>query len=367
MKFRAYAFFYLLFGVLPDIVICLATGWPLWGKILPFVPTLLAGVYLWRVFRGIQYTESLRVFSYLTFIFEFPKFIFILLLALSPVVAAVAGIGVSLFFSVMIFHVTTHLKTIETVLPFRRLPRAFEGLRICQLSDFHLGSFGKANPYIKRIVDAVLAEKPDLILFTGDLVNFDSHEADGYLEELKRLSAPLGVWAIRGNHDYLLHGHHNETERIADTERLLELERSLGWKLLLNEHALLEKDGEKIALAGVENISSNAYFRQMGGDLKKAMEGLPEGIFTILLSHDPTHWDAEVVPETDIDLTLSGHTHGLKYKLAGLNPKTWKFPHPAGVYTHGEQTLHVSPGLGSAFAFRLGGYPHVDLLKLTIP
>lgn len=365
MKFRAYAFFFVLFGVLPDVVICLATDWPLWGKMLPFVPTLLAGAYLWRIWKGVQYTESLRVFSYLTFIFEFPIFIFILLLALSPGVAAVAGIGVSLFFSVMIFHVTTHLKTVETTLPFRTLPRAFDGLRVCQLTDFHLGSFGKANPYIRRIVDAVLAASPDLILFTGDLVNFDSHEADGYLGELARLKAPLGVWGIRGNHDYLLHGHHNEQERIADTGRLLETERALGWELLLNEHAILEKDGQQIAIAGVENISSNAYFRQMGGNLKKALEGLPEGIFTILLSHDPTHWDAEVVPDTAIDLTLSGHTHGLKYKLAGLNPKTWKFRRSAGVYTEGGQTLHVSPGLGSAFAFRLGGYPHVDILKLT--
>ncbi len=374
MKFRSYLLFFILFGVLPDTWFCtfcmsgLAGIW----KVLLCLPTLAALVYLVRIRKAVRYTESLRVYSYLIFLFEFPKFIAMLVSLLlrafgagaADLAAACAGGVVALFFAVMIFLVTTHLKVNEVSLSFPDLPREFDGLRICQLADFHLGSFGEGNDYIRRIVDTVLGCRPDVILFTGDLVNFDSAEADSYLQELSRLSAPMGVYAIRGNHDYLLHGHFDEAQRRQDLQRLLDKERSLGWKLLLNECALLGRGGSVIAVAGVENISGNPYFPSQGGDLEKALGGVPEGTFTILLSHDPTHWRAGVIPDGRPSLTLSGHTHGLKFKLAGMHLSSWHLRESAGVYTSGRQVLHVSKGLGSAFAFRLGGFPNIDIITL---
>lgn len=366
MKYSAYVIFFLLFGLIPDLYICLLClpGIELWWKLLICLPTLAALVSLVLIGAGVRYTPSLRLFSYLIFIFEFPKFIFTLFSFVSIWIALAVAAGVSLFFSTLIFYSTRHLKVNEVELSFEGLPEGFRGIRICQLTDFHLGSFGEKAKYIKRIVDTTLAQAPDIILFTGDLVNFESTEADSYLEQLGRLSAPMGVYAIRGNHDFLMHGYFNDAQREADTKRLLDMERGLGWNVMLNSNVILERNGSRIALVGVDNISTNPYFLKMGGNLEKASEGLPEGIFTILMSHDPSHWRREVVPETDIHLTLSGHTHGLGIKTAGLNPAHWKLPESKGIYTRGAQVLHVSKGLGSAFAFRLGGFPNVDIITL---
>lgn len=357
MKFSTYVIFFLLFGLMPDLFITFGAGVaPVW-KILAWAPTAAALLSLVFIGLGVRYTDALRVFSYLIFLFELPKLVGLLFWPL--------GVAVSLFFAVLIFYSSRHLKVHEDTLSFEQLPKTFDGLRICQLSDIHLGSFGRKAPYVKRIIDATLALQPDLILFTGDLVNFASAEADPYRDELARLKAPLGVFAIRGNHDYLLHGHFKGDEREKDMERLLAFEQSLGWTVLMDQHILLKKDGQQIALVGVGNISANPYFTKMGGNLDKAKEGLPEGIFTILLSHDPTHWRAQVVPQGQIPLTLSGHTHGLKFKLAGHHLSHWRLRESGGLYREGRQVLHVSHGLGSAFAFRLGGFPNIDLLTLT--
>lgn len=365
MKFKSYVIFFLLFGVVSDVYICLAFPGlsPVW-KMLCCLPTLAALVCLCFIGSGVHYTDAVRMFSYLTFLSELPKFVFMLFSLINLWAGIALGAGVALFFGILIFYSSRHLKVNKVELAFSGLPRQFDGFRICQLSDLHLGSFGEAEAYVKKIVDTALSLSPDVILFTGDLVNFESSEAEPYLRELARLTAPCGVYAIRGNHDYLLHGHHDEQARLQDTEMLLEMERLMDWNLLLNSNALISRDGASIALAGVENVSSNPYFTHTGGDLGKALEGIPEGVFTILLSHDPSHWRAEVVPSTDIPLTLSGHTHGLGYKLAGLNPSHWKLPESGGLYSKDGQVLHVSKGLGSAFAFRLGGFPMVDIITL---
>lgn len=378
MKLRSYIIFFLLFGVLPDFYITLVvlpSSQLIW-KFLVVLPSLPALICLLYIAAGKYYTESITLFSYLIFIFEFPKFIFLLFSSAGRYILGIAhptadwiafgaGAAVSAFFCTLIFHVTTHLVVKEVEISLKGLPEQFKGLRVCQLTDMHLGSFGKNINYIRRVVDTTLELKPDLILFTGDLVNFDSREALPYLDELSRLEAPLGIFAIRGNHDYLMHGYHHTPEgRELDKARVLEIERGLGWNVLLNSNAILTRNGAQLALVGVENITSNPYLYADGGDLKKACDGLPDGIFKILLSHDPSHWRMEVVPCADIPLTLSGHTHGLKYKLIGLRPSTWKLPNYAGIYRQGEKILYVSEGLGSAFAFRLGGYPKIDIITL---
>lgn len=364
MKFSAYVIFFLLFGVLPDLYIVMGTGlMPVWKGVL-MLPTLAALISLVFIGLGKYYTDALRVFSYLIFIFELPKFIYMLLSPLGTV-GVVMGVAVALFFAILIFYSSRHLKVDTETLYFRNLPSAFNGLKVCQLSDLHLGSFGRRAKYVQKVIDKTLEQHPDIIFFTGDLVNFASDEVLPYRDQLARLTAPMGIFAIRGNHDYLLHGCFNEEERQKDTDRLLAFEQELGWQVLMDQHVILTKENQEIALAGVGNISTSPYFQKMGGNLKKAIEGIPDGTFTILMSHDPSHWKAQVVPETDIPLTLSGHTHGLKYKLAGPHPSHWKLHENGGIYTSGEQILYVSKGLGSAFAFRLGGFPRIDILTLT--
>ena len=254
---------------------------------------------------------------------------------------------------------TRHLQVKETALEIDGFPG--KPLRICQIGDFHLGSFGTKSKYISRIIDTVNACKPDVILFVGDLVNFEAKEAFPYRDVLARLQAP--VYSILGNHDFLLHGPHdsNEESRLKDMAALEAFEKSLGWRVLRNENIELRPG---VALVGVDNITKNPYFRKVGGDLGTALEGVEQSAFKILLSHDPTHWRLEVLPKTDIGLTLSGHTHGLKYKLTGLHPNHWRLHESGGLYEEDGRKLYVTPGLGSAFAFRLGGYPHVDILTL---
>lgn len=377
MKFPTYVIFVLLLGVLPDFYLwnVILDGAPLFWKIVVSLPTLVLLVTLVLIAAVVRYSDSVRTLSYTMFIFAVPKAVLVLfaltgrnLIGLSPQLAngigIAAGVLVSLFFLRLIFYVTRTLEIDEEDLYFERLPAAFDGLRVIQMTDLHLGSFDRSGHYVKFIVDTALSLHPDLIAFTGDLVNFESSEALPYRDDLSRLAAPLGVYATRGNHDYLLHGHHNEKERLADMDALLAFEESLGWRLLRNEHVMLEREGETVALVGVDNISANPFFNKGGGDFQQAIKGLTRDQFKILLSHDPSHWRAEVLPDGNTDLTLSGHTHGLRYKLAGRHISHWHLPDSDGTYTEHGCVLHVSKGLGSAFAFRLGGFPEIDVLTL---
>ena len=368
MKFRTYILYFLLFGVLTDTLLglTLLRDAPLGWKLLLVAPTLAAGCCLPLIGAGRVYTDALRVFSFLIFIFELPKFLVALLELFLPAgVAAGVGAAVSALFLIYIFYVSKHLIVRTLQLGFPDLPAGFDGLTLCHISDLHLGSMGHKSQLVRRVVDTVMERQPELLLFTGDLVSFETREADAYKPWLERLAAPMGIYSIFGNHDFLLHGPHDEEGRKADMDKLEAFERALGWHVLRNTSALLERGGDKMALVGVDNISTNPYFRKTGGNLQAALAGLPEDIFKILLSHDASHWRMEVLPATDIQLTLSGHTHGLKYKLTGLHPSHWKLPESAGLYREGNRVLHVTPGLGSAFAFRLGGYPEIDLITIS--
>ena len=376
MKFKAYVIFFLLFGVAADFCLCLVVwkSFSVAWKLALCLPTLATLGCLVLIAAQVRYSDAVRVFSWLIFLFELPKSVLALFsvsgqaMGIVPHVADGIAVGaataVALFFATLIFFVSQHLQVNELHLSFRNLPARFDGLRICQLTDIHLGSYGRTSPYVKRIIRTTCKLAPDLILFTGDLVNFETDEAVPYRDEFARLTAPLGIFSIRGNHDYLLHGHHDEQERLSDMERLSALETGLGWRLLGNAHALLRRGDDTLAVVGVDNISANPFFNKAGGDFALAMKGLPRELFKILLSHDPSHWRKEVVPEGSVALTLSGHTHGLRYKLAGRHISHWYLPESAGTYREKEQVLHVSKGLGSAFAFRMGGFPSIDLITL---
>ncbi len=249
------------------------------------------------------------------------------------------------------------------------LPESFRGFKIVQISDIHIGSFVSAKP-LKTAFAMVAEQKPDVILFTGDLVNNLAEEAEEFLEQLSSLSAPMGVFSVLGNHDY---GHYvrwkDESERIANVNKLKQLQKDVGWKLLMNESHILEKNGEKLALIGVENWSSKMNFPKYG-QLAKAhaeTEGVP---CKILMSHDPSHWEAEITEQfKDISLTLSGHTHGMQFgiEIPGFkwSPVQYVYKQWAGLYHKDDQYLYVNRGLGFiGYMGRVGIMPEITVIEL---
>ena len=255
--------------------------------------------------------------------------------------------------------------------PLKNLPDEFKGLRIIQLSDIHSGSFDDPEA-VAAGVEAIMREKPDLILFTGDLVNNRAEEMIPYLHVFNALKAPLGVYSVFGNHDY---GDYvswpSEEAKRQNLEQLKHHHAELGWRLLLNEHVLLQRNNRQIALIGIENWGAKGFSQY--GDLKKAVAGLENSDVPvkILLSHDPSHWDAQVRKDyRDIDLTLSGHTHGMQFgiDIPGLkwSPVQYFYKQWAGLYREENQYLYVNRGYGFiGYQGRLGILPEITLLELS--
>lgn len=244
------------------------------------------------------------------------------------------------------------------------IPAAFDGYRIVQLSDLHLGTLHGRPEVVERIVDSVNAVRPDLIVFTGDLVNYHADEVNEFEPILRRLTARDGVIAIMGNHDYAKYFRwHSPADSVADIRRLQDSERAMGWQLLLNDHRVLRRGADSIAIVGVENDGRPPF--PALADLPRAQRGLADGCFRILLSHDPSHWRRSVIPDTDIPLTLSGHTHGMQFKVGNFSPAAWFYPEWGGPYTEGGQTLYVSLGTGEVLIpFRLGAWPEINVIQL---
>lgn len=244
-----------------------------------------------------------------------------------------------------------------------RIPESFNGYRIVQLSDFHIGTYASAPGCVDRIVERVNSLKPDLIVFTGDLVNTSSSEIEGFTEVLSRLRAKDGVYSVLGNHDYCLYRHYSGEDTPAkQLAKVVGMEKEIGWTLLRNESVQIVCGKDSIALVGVDNAGSRGFIDR--SDLKKATQGLPEDEFKILLSHDPSHWRREVLPESDIDLMLAGHTHAMQFKLFGWSPSVWTYPEWGGLYTEGPRNLYVSTGIGENIAFRFGAWPQIVMITL---
>lgn len=256
------------------------------------------------------------------------------------------------------------IKTVD--LQFSTVPSAFDGYRIVQLSDFHLDGWACHEDKMQRLVDEVNALNADAIMFTGDLVSLSEDELKPFVPILSQLKARDGVFAILGNHDYQPYNRMwSERERAEHVARLVEMEkRDLGWQLLMNENAIIRRGGDSIAVLGSENQSLGAHNIVVRGDLKRTMEGT-DGMFRILLTHDPTHWRGEVLGKTDIPLTLSGHTHGGQVSVFGLfYVSTFIYKEHAGLYEENAQKLYVNIGMGGTMPMRLGATPEITLLTL---
>lgn len=256
-----------------------------------------------------------------------------------------------------------HFQVVEASIYSKDIPEAFHGYRIVQIADIHVGSWmGNTKP-LQKAVRMINDLKPDLIVFTGDLVNNLATELDEFIPVLSQLKAKHGVYSVLGNHDYSTYIRWNTLEEQAKNfTSLKDKQVQMGWKMLNNSHIKLYQGTDSIALIGVEN-SGRPPFPDYAR-LTEAMTGT-EGMFQILLSHDPSHWQREVLPSTDIQLTLSGHTHDMQTRIFGFSPSALVYPEHSGLYQEGNQMLYVNTGLGHLmYPMRLGAWPEITLLTL---
>lgn len=249
------------------------------------------------------------------------------------------------------------------------LPDAWNGFTITQLSDIHTGSLDNMNA-VEEGIQLANAQRSDVIVFTGDLVNNRSEEALPFEKLLSSLNAPLGVFSVLGNHDYADYTYEFTPEqRIENRKILWDLQQRMGWKLLKNEHVILERDGACLAIAGVENWGRNMNFPRYG-KLDQALDGTESADVRILLSHDPSHWEAEVQKHsTHVHLTLSGHTHGMQMGVElpffRFSPSQWVYKQWAGLYAAKDRHLYVNRGFGFlGYSGRAGISPEITVLTL---
>lgn len=365
--------------LLPDLYISLAlmrdATW--WTHVLLWLPAIVALCILVSARNGINATKT-QVFTGLVLCLTLPQIIltvFSLLgklagLAWPQATSIGNGIGIALGGIIALlalyglFFGWKSLTVNRIELQFADLPEAFDGYKIVQLSDLHIGTYGGKTTFVEKVVQCANEENADLIAFTGDLINTTPMEIAPFESTLSQLNAKDGVVSVLGNHDYCIYAMSRQQplsirKAVAP---VIEAERRMGWDLLLNEHRILHRGTDSIALVGVEN-TGKPPFPEIG-DLKGAMTNIPEGVFTILLSHDPSHWRMEVIPKTDIPLTLSGHTHAMQFKVGRWSPSKWLYPEWGGLYEEGLQRLFVSEGIGGTIPFRLGTKPEIVVITL---
>lgn len=337
--------------------------WPLLLAILWWVPSLLLVLAEVGLQMGFFHKLSVRVLFTTILFSAFPKVVFILFDAFLPwFFALIPALGVMGWFAFGFIEGWKRLELKHVTFTSPDLPPYFDGYRLVQITDFHLGSFPPGNDFVQKVVDATNNEEPDMILFTGDLVNNQASEVEPYLDTLGQLHASDGIYSIWGNHDYCEYGNNHSIGALKRNRRMLYgYQESLGWHQLMNEHHVVSHGMASIAVIGVENPGQPPFTNR--SNLKKAMKGLNPDMFKILLSHDPHHWRREVVGKK-IQLTLAGHTHAGQLKIGKWTPARMAFKEWGGAYRIGEQMLYVSSGIGGSFPFRLGAWPELTVITL---
>ena len=260
------------------------------------------------------------------------------------------------------------VKKVKLKLP--NLPTSFNGLKIVQISDIHTGSF-TSTEHLEKAIEIILEQKPDVIFFTGDIVNDKASELEGFTETFRKIKAPLGVYSTLGNHDY---GDYVQWEsaiaKQENLDKICKAHNEYGWKLLNNQHHIIEKGQDKIAILGVENWGGNLRFPKYG-KINEAHSGTENSAVKLLLSHDPSHWDGQINKEyKDIDVMFSGHTHGMQFgiEIPGFkwSPSQYFYKQWAGLYQKENQYLYVNRGLGFiGYPGRVGILPEITVIELT--
>lgn len=281
------------------------------------------------------------------------------------------GVASTLFFSLLYgFGNKYKYQLVHKKVTIKNLPESFKGFKIIHISDIHSGSLKEIDA-VQKGIDLIQKQKPDLILFTGDLVNDRATEMNELTSVFGQLSAPKGVYSILGNHDY---GDYvqwpSKQAKEENLTALKEVHASMGWRLLMNEHVTIQHNEEQIKLVGIENWGAKARFPKYG-QMDKAMDGVDPNEVIILMSHDPSHWEAQVISSyPQVDLMLSGHTHGMQFGLENpyfkWSPVQWVYKQWAGLYQQGDQKLYVNRGFGFlGYPGRVGIMPEITLLELV--
>ena len=348
-------------------------GCPYYWQLLWWFPTVAAiiGILISRisnVVTGRYFAKGVLLTV------EIPKVSFAICSALGlmlvPIVpgASVVGNGLGILLGLSLSMAALYgmllgwkrLRVVEVPLEFENLPTEFDNYRIVLLSDLHLGSFNENSRFMKDVIRQANALNANVIVFIGDLVNFSAEEAKPFLPLLSTLRAPDGLLSVLGNHDYPKHGSKEHIQ--IEGRRLAEMERQIGWQVLLNESHTIMRDGARLIFVGVDDRASGQLSER--DCLRVAMEHVPKEDFTILLSHRPNIWREAVIGETTIPLTLSGHTHAGQLRLGNWSPAVVDCTEWCGVYRQGSQVLYVSQGTGTKFRFRLGTFAEITLITL---
>ena len=245
-----------------------------------------------------------------------------------------------------------------------KVPEAFDGYRIVLFSDAHVGSYQKHNSWLlQRAVDSINAQKPDIILFVGDLQNIQPTELYPHIDVLEKLKAKDGVYSVLGNHDYAEYVGVDEAMKVANCRETVSLERQMGWNVLLNEHGTIEHGKDHMILAGMENDGDGKRFPQKG-DVEKTLEYVTSDDFILMMEHDPSAWRRKIVTDGRAQLTLSGHTHKMQFSIFGWCPLSLTGKEYNGWYKEGDQQLFVTAGLGGLIPFRFGATGEIVVLTL---
>jgi len=278
--------------------------------------------------------------------------------------------SVSLIYGIVRGAYNYQIKKIKLKIP--KLPDVWKALKIVQFSDMHLGSFADEKP-VQKIVDLINEQDADIVLFTGDLVNYEASEIKPYISILKNIKTKTKVYSILGNHDYGTYKQWNSTQEMSSNfNQLIDIQRNeLGWDLLMDEHRILEKNGTTLAIIGVQYIGHSMRFGKYG-HLRNAYNGAENAAVQLLLSHDPSHWDYEVSQQSifkNIHATFAGHTHGFQFgiEIPGIkwSPSKYVYPHWAGLYASQQQQLYVNRGIGFlGYPGRLGISPEISVFHL---
>lgn len=349
-----------------------------WARIAWWLPTLLItvstiGVSLTRDFAPHNLT-LFNTYLFITALVVLPKLTFVLcslagrlarrMLKLRRNLGNYVGLVLVLAELYILFHGTMvgtdRLNVRQVTIEFDDLPKAFDGYRIAQFTDVHLGSM--KDELMLRAVTAIDDMRPDLIVFTGDIQNMGPDELPRFAQTLKRLKAKDGVMSVLGNHDYSRYVNVSPEEALRNELMTRDFETSVGWQLLLNDNRIVRRGSDSIVIAGGENDGRPPFPAK--ADLKKAMRGIHAKSFVVMLQHDPSAWRRHILPLTNAQLTLSGHTHGGQISLFGLRPTELVGKEDDGLYVEGKRKLFVSTGLGGFVPFRF--YMNPEVVEITL-
>ena len=349
-----------------------------WARIAWWLPTLLImvstiGVSLTRDFAPHNLT-LFNTYLFITALVVLPKLTFVLcslagrlarlMLKLRRNWGNYVGLVLVLAELYILFHGTMvgtdRLNVRQVTIEFDDLPKAFDGYRIAQFTDVHLGSM--KDELMLRAVTAIDDMRPDLIVFTGDIQNMGPDELPRFAQTLKRLKAKDGVMSVLGNHDYSRYVNLPPDEALRNERMTRDFETSVGWQLLLNDNRIVRRGSDSIVIAGGENDGRPPFPAK--ADLKKAMRGIHAKSFVVMLQHDPSAWRRHILPLTNAQLTLSGHTHGGQISLFGLRPTELVGKEDDGLYVEGKRKLFVSTGLGGFVPFRF--YMNPEVVEITL-